>query len=299
MKRIILNIAMLFLSYVGITQQLHIVSQYDQHRFLHNPAAAGTNGHASVGVTYRSMWAGISGGPVTQMLYGEKYFSKTRLGMGAFVYNDVTGPTKRTGIQYAINYRLPLNAEGTRRIAFGMEVRGLQYRIDKALLLEAIPGDPVLSGGDKLVKGDAGVGVLYTDGNLNIGGAISQLVQGELRFADVLNAKERAQLYRHYYLMADYTWRTDDESKIIPSIQIIHLPAAPVDIAGGIRVVHKDVIWWGLHHRYKQSWMFNVGYIIKHKFSIGYAYDLYKTPLSIFNRGSYGHEVMLRYDFKK
>lgn len=299
MKRTILHIAGMLFALNGFTQQLHIVSQYDQHRFLHNPAAAGTNGYASAGITYRNMWSGISGGPVTAMVYGEKYFPKTRLGMGAFVYNDVTGPTKRTGLQYAINYRLPLNQSGSRRIVFGMEVRGLQYRINKVELLESIPGDPVLNGGDKLVKGDAGVGIFYTDGPLNIGGSISQLVQGEMRFADVLNAKERAQLYRHYYLTADYTWTTDDESRIIPSAQLVYLPAAPVDVAAGVRVVHKDVIWWGMHHRYKQGWMFNVGYIVKHKFSIGYALDLYKTPLNVFNAGSHAHEVMLRYDFRK
>lgn len=299
MKKTLFYITCVLLSYNGLAQQLHIVSQYDQHRFLHNPAAAGTNGYSSVGITYRSQWAGISGGPKTAMLYGEKYFDKTRLGMGAFIYNDVTGPTERTGIQYAINYRIPLNTDGSRRIAFGMEVRGLQYRINKDELLASIPGDPVLNGSDKLIKGDAGVGVLYTDGALNIGGAISQLVQGEMRFADVLNAKERAQLYRHYYLAADYTWTTDDATRIIPSAQMVYLPASPVDVAAGIRVVHKNMIWWGMHHRFKQSWMFNLGYIHKNKFSIGYAYDLYKTPLSIFNGGSYAHEVMLRYDFKK
>jgi type IX secretion system PorP/SprF family membrane protein len=299
MKKPILKMLCVVIPFLGTAQQLHIVSQYDQHRFLHNPAAAGTNGYASVGATYRNMWAGISGGPVTAMVYGEKYFPKTRLGMGVMVYNDVTGPTERTGIQYAINYRLPMNESGSRRIAFGMEIRGLQYRINKAQLLEAIPGDPVLNGSDKLVKGDAGVGVLYTDGPLNIGAAISQLVQGEIRFADVLNAKERARLYRHYYLMADYTWKTDDESRIIPSIQLVYLPSAPADVTGGVRVVHKDVVWWGMHYRYKQGWMLNAGYIVNHKFSIGYAYDFYKTPLSLFNTGSYGHEVMLRYDFKQ
>jgi type IX secretion system PorP/SprF family membrane protein len=280
------------------SQQLHIVSQYDQHRFLYNPAGAGMSGN-SIGMTYRSQWSGISGAPVTQMVYGEKYFEKKRLGMGAFLYNDVTGPTKRTGIQYAINYNLPLNAAGTNKIIFGMEVRGLQYRIDKVKLSQSIPGDPVLNGGDKLTKGDAGVGVYYASPKLNIGASISQLLQGELRFADnVLNAKERAQLYRHFYLMADYSY-SDGEITLVPSVQFVYLPSSPLEFTYGVRAEYKKLLWWGLHLRHKQTWMINAGYTYKKQLSIGYAVDIYRTPLSIFSEGSLAHEVMLKYKFKK
>jgi type IX secretion system PorP/SprF family membrane protein len=297
MKKII-TFLLIGVTYTTINaQQLHIVSQYDQHRFLHNPAGAGINGATSIGMTYRSQWSGIEGAPVTQMIYGEKYFAKKRLGMGAFLYNDVTGPTKRTGLQYAINYKLPLNAEGTRKIAFGMEIRALQYRIDKIALSQSLAGDPVLSGGDKLTKGDAGVGVYYSSPNFNMGASISQLVQGELRFADnVLNAKERAQLFRHYYVMADYTYN-DGEIKLIPSVQFVYLPSAPLEFTGGVRAVYRDYLWWGLHSRLKQSWMISAGYVYKSKFSVGYALDIYRTPLSVFSPGSVAHEVMLKYNF--
>jgi type IX secretion system PorP/SprF family membrane protein len=299
MLKYFLLASLFFSGYFAQTQQLQIVSQYDQHRFLHNPAGAGLGGATNIGMTYRSQWSGISGAPVTQMLYGEKYFEKKRIGIAAVLYNDVTGPTKRTGLQYGINYNLPLNQETTKKIIFGMEVRGLQYRIDKAKLNEYIPGDPVLSGGDKLTKGDAGVGVYYASPNLNLGASISQLVQGELRFAqDVLNAKQRAQLYRHYYIMGDYTY-TDRETKVIPSFQIVYLPSSPIEFTYGFRLEHKEQFWWGMHLRHKQGWMLNAGYKYKKKLNIGYAYDFYKTPIDLFTPGSGGHEVMLKYSFVK
>jgi type IX secretion system PorP/SprF family membrane protein len=298
MKKIYLLLTVFAFAKMSFAQQLHIVSQYDLHRFLHNPAGAGLNGAKNVGLTYRNQWSGISGAPVTQMISAENYFSKIRLGMGVNLYNDVTGATKRTGIQAAVNYQLPVNQEGTKKISFGMEIRGLQYQLDKVLLNQYIPGDPVLAGDDKMLKGDVGIGVYYNSKNLNIGASVSQLVQGELRFNEnVLNAKDRAQFYRHYYLMGDYTWETN-ETKITPSVQLVYLPQSPVEFTGGVRVTHKEMFWYGLHARVKQGWMLNAGYIFKKKFSVGYALDIYRTPLSIFDRGSLAHEVMMRYSFK-
>ncbi len=298
MKITISIITILFVNILN-AQQLHIVSQYDQHRFLHNPAGAALKGANSVGMTYRSQWKGISGSPITQMVYGEKYFEKKRLGMAAVLYNDVTGPTQRTGLQYAINYQLPLNAEATKVFTFGMEARGLQYRIDKARLSQSIAGDPVLSGSNNLTKGDAGVGVYFSTPKLNIGASIGQLLQSGLRFADnITNATQRASLYRHYYIMGDYTY-TDNETKVIPSFQIVYLPSSPIELAYGVRLEHKEIFWWGLHLRHKQGWMINAGYKIKKNLSLGYAFDIYKTPLSIFSTGYSGHEVMLKYNFNK
>ncbi len=286
-------------AFVLQAQQLQIVSQYDQHRFLHNPAGAGINGATNVGVTYRSQWSGISGAPVTQMVYGEKYFTKSRLGMGGYLYNDVTGPTKRTGLQYAINYKLPLNEDESKKIAFGMEVRGLQYSIDKAKLSQSLAGDPVLSGGSNLTRGDAGMGIYYSSNTLNVGVSAVQLIQSDLQFAsNISNAKERAHLYRHYYANADYTYN-DGNTKVIPSLQMVYLPSSPTEVTAGVRLVHNEVFWWGFHGRIKQGWMFNAGYIYKKKFSIGYALDIYRTPLSVFSPGSTAHEVMLKYSFVK
>jgi hypothetical protein len=34
---------------------------------------------------------------------------------------------------------------------------------------------------------------------------------------------------------------------------------------------------------------------IKNSFSVGYSFDIYKTPLSVFDAGANAHEIMLRY----
>jgi type IX secretion system PorP/SprF family membrane protein len=301
MKKILYILGFLFCTVAQSTaQQIHTVSQYNLHRFLHNPAGAALNGASSVGLTFRSQWSGISGAPKTQMAYGEKYFAAKRLGMAAVLYNDVTGPTKRTGLQYAINYKLPLDASGKNTLSFGIEAKGLQYSIDKNELSASIPGDPVLAEKTNLTKGDAGVGVYYSSPKLNLGASIGQILNSGLRFADnVANTSLRASLYRHYYFMGDYTY-TDGTNKVIPSFQIVYLPQSPIEATFGARLEHNENFWWGAHLRVKQGWMLQAGYIHNKKIRFGYAYDFYKTPLSIFNSGGFGaHELMLQYQFNK
>ncbi|HNC39883.1 MAG TPA: type IX secretion system membrane protein PorP/SprF, partial [Chitinophagaceae bacterium] len=68
---------------------------------------------------------------------------------------------------------------------------------------------------------------------------------------------------------------------------------------GGARVEHKEIFWWGVALRARQSWMLSAGVHIQKKFTIGYCFDIYSTPLSVYDKGSNAHEIMLRYDFLK
>jgi len=89
-------------------QQLATASLYDQHGFLHNPATAGGAKHGMIGASYRSMWSGIDGAPQTTVVFGSAYLSKVKLGLGGYLYNDVTGPTKRACLQMPYAYHIPV-----------------------------------------------------------------------------------------------------------------------------------------------------------------------------------------------
>ena len=79
----------------------------------------------------------------------------------------------------------------------------------------------------------------------------------------------------------------------------IYLPNAPLEFQGGFRVEHNELFWWGLALRAKQSFILSAGVNLNKKFTIGYAYDIYKTPVSVFDNGSNSHEVLLRYNMFK
>lgn len=295
-KLIILPLIVLSINLFG--QQLMISSLYDIQGNLHNPSVVGVNKTLSLGASYRSMWSGIPGSPTTALLYGSAYIDKLKIGVGGYLYNDVTGPTSRRGLQTSYAYHIPLK-EGA-YFSVGIEARFQQFALDKAMLIDALGNDPVLGGAVNQFKGDAGFGIAYSTPKLQLGASVSQLVQSKLNFyTGTLSRTEEARLYRHFYLHGNYLWSVDVNTKLIPNFIFIYLPNAPSELQAGIRVEHNELFWWGLSVRARQSWMLSAGLNINKKMTIGYAFDIYSTPLSVFDRGANAHEISIRFNGKK
>lgn len=297
MKRFIFIGYCLFVVGIAGAQQLMTASLYDMHGNLHNPAAVGANKHGVIGASFRKMWDGIDGGPQTTLVFGSGYLPKSNLGIGGYLYNDVTGPTKRMGLQIALAYHIALANDAS--FSLGLEGRFQQFSIDKGKLMQSLgANDPVLAGDDSRMKGDAGFGVAYKGKKLQVGASVSQLIQSKLDFyTGNLSRTEEGRLYRHYYLHGSYAAYTDGETKLIPNVLFIYLPNAPLEFQGGIRVEHKDIFWWGVALRARQSFMISAGVKVHKKFTIGYCFDIFSTPLSVYDGGSNGHEILLKYEF--
>lgn len=278
-------------------QQIFKLSQFTQHNFLYNPASAGANDVASVGATYRKMWSGINGGPQTVILFGDKYFAKKNTGVGVFLYDDKTGPTSRTGGELNLSYSVKLGSDN-KRLMFGLAGEVLQYKIDKAAMVNYIPNDPLLAGSGTITKGDAAAGIYYKSPTLNLGASVKNILQSKLGLVKG-SVNPTGKLYRHYYFMGSYNWQVDEDNILIPNALVQYLPNAPIDVQGGVRLEHKDLLWVGGNYTYKQSFSLFAGVKINHQLAIGYGYDQYNTPLSIFDSGGDAHEIMIRYFFIK
>jgi len=230
MKKI-LAILLLAISSSVWSQQLMTSSLYDLQGNLHNPAVAGVTKQTTMGASYRSMWSGIAGSPVTALVYGSTFLEKANIGVGAYLYSDVTGPTSRRGIQTSYAYHIPTNNGGT--FSVGLEARFQQFAIDKAMLIDALG------------------------------------------------------------------WKVDANTTVTPNFLVIYLPNAPTELQAGARVEHREVFWWGLSLRARQSWMLSAGVKVQKKLMLGYSFDIYSSPLSVFDKGPNAHEVVLRYQFLK
>ena len=279
-------------------QQLMTSSLYEQHGNLQNPATTGASKQGTIGASYRKMWDGIAGGPQTTLLFGSGYLPSAKIGIGGYVYNDVTGPTKRTGAQVALSYHIPMANDAS--FSLGLEGRFQQFSIDKIKLQASLGNDPLLGGKENSFNGDAGFGIAYTGKRFKAGMSVSQLIQSKLDFySGNLSRTEEARLYRHFYLHSSYIFNADANTKLIPNFLFIYLPNAPLEFQGGVRVEYKDLLWWGVALRARQSWMISAGLKIHKKFTIGYCFDIFSTPLSVFDGGSNGNEILLKYDFLK
>ncbi|HEX2534902.1 MAG TPA: PorP/SprF family type IX secretion system membrane protein [Chitinophagaceae bacterium] len=279
-------------------QQLNTSSFFDLHGVLHNPATAGSGGGGSIGGSFRTQWSGMPGGPQTGLIYGQGYLEKHRLGLGGYLYSDVTGPTRRTGLQMAYAYHVPVAEDAT--FSVGLEGRVQHFSYDREKILQSIGAiDPVLAGTNNRYKGDAGLGLAYSGPRLQAGLSVSQLVQSKLNlYEGTGNEAVRSRLYRHFYLHGNYRYTIDEANELIPHLLLIYLPNAPAEVQGGFRFEHKGLFWFGGGWRLHQSWMLSAGVHMAGRFHIGYSFDLYKTPLGNYDRGASGHELMLRYSFR-
>jgi type IX secretion system PorP/SprF family membrane protein len=283
---------------VGYSQQLQTSSMYELQGVLHNPSMAGMQDYDMAGINYRSQWNGISGAPKTLTAFGSFSLPKHKIGIGGYLYSDKTGPTSRTGVQLALAKHIVTLAGNT--FSMGIETRLMQYSLDKAKLVQTLGSDPVIGGSDNRMKFDAGFGISYKTPNWQVGASVSQLVQSKLDFyTGNLTRTEEARLYRHYYLHGLYKWKVDGATTIIPNTMIIYLPNAPADFIIGARVEHNSVFWWGLGYRARQSYMLSAGVNINKKITLGYSFEDYVSPISTFDGGQNGHELLLRYNWNR
>jgi type IX secretion system PorP/SprF family membrane protein len=297
MKKLNLFIIALVLIINAGAQQLHTSSLYDMQGVFHNPSTAGTRG-TMAGVSYRSQWDGISGSPRTVTAFGAIDLNKHNIGLGGYIYNDKTGPTSRTGLSVAFAKHIPTNNGG--RFSLGLEARGQQFAIDRAALSATLGADPALGNQDNRFMFDAGFGVSYSNDKMQFGASVSQLVQSKLDFyTGSLPKTEDGRLYRHYYLHGSYKLTVDKFTTIKPNALVIYMPNAPTEYQFGATVEHMEKFWWGVGHRVKQSFMLSAGLHVSKKFTIGYCFDIYSTPLSVFDEGANAHELMIRFNAGK
>lgn len=285
-------------SYNSHAQQLHFTSQYLQHNAMYNPAAAGIANKNMVGTSYRSMWSSFPGNPRTFMLYGDVKLDKLKAGIGAYLYRDETGPTTRTGAQLAYSKHI-VSQDGKHKVGLGLELRALQFAIDRSKLTGSLGSDPVLAGAENKLGLDAGAGVYYTNDKLSVGAAVSQLIQSKLELANVPNSNQGGKLYRHYNITANYRFNTGANIYLIPNALVRVIENSPTEYEFGMNVNYQDNIWWGLNWRVKQAWILQAGFRLAQSVGLTYSYDYYQTPISIFSGGSGAHEIGLRFDFNR
>ena len=298
MRKFILLLTLIVVFEAGWAQQLHFTSQYLQHNSMYNPAAAGIANKDMIGISYRSMWASFPGNPRTFMVYGDVALPKLNAGVGAYVYRDETGPTSRTGLQLAYSYHIT-SKDTKSTLGLGLELRALQYAIDKSKLSAALGDDPVLMGSSNKMGIDAGAGIYFTNGPLSVGAAVSQLIQSKLQLANVPNSTQGGKLYRHYNFTANYKINTGADIYIIPNVMVRVIENSPSEYDFGAKFDYQEKIWWGMNWRLRQYWSLQAGFKLLQRVNLTYSYDYYQSPISVYTAGSGANEIGLQFELKK
>ena len=278
-------------------QQITLTSQYMMIRFILNPAIAGNYKYIPVNLNIRRQWEGINGAPVTQSISAHGYLGNN-VGLGGYFFNDVTGPTRRTGMNISFAYHLKLNQDYSRKLSFGLAGVFFQHFVDLEQLTTDEPNDAaIINGFNNQFCPDANFGVyLSQDAKYYFGVSIFNLMEIKkdlFRITDVINNP----IERTYYVNGGYTFKMGEDFVFEPSFLLQFQEATPMQYDFNGRFGYKNKFWLGGSYRMKDAIVFMMALDFK-DFCFGYSYDLTQSDIKDYSTGT--HEINLTYRiFKK
>lgn len=273
-------------------QQLPQYTQYMFNDFVINPAIAGVHDFYQIRTNHRFQWVGLVDPPLTNSIAFYGPHANLDMGYGGYVYNDVTGPTSRTGITGSYAYNIAIS--GDIRLSMGISASMMQFRIDGTQLNPRDVSDAALL---QIVSTsylpDAGIGAyLYAD-EFYVGLSAAQLLNNNIRIFDNKNGLNR--LKTHINLISAYRFQVDQDWVLEPSVMI--KGTAPKELSFDLtaRAEWKKMVWGAVSYRYHDAIGILVGYSFEEVFFFGYAYDISISALRKYNTGT--HEIMIGYRF--
>lgn len=287
MKAIIL-ITSLACSTLSLAQQDPLTTLFWQNLAHFNPAISGLENTHFGAVTYRNQWDGVNGAPVHVFAnYGTRLWENH--GIGVVYAHDRIGYTASNSA--LINYNYQIKLKENHRISLGAAAGIYRLKSNPTWVPPSSFPDNSLPTGFSSSKFDANAGIAYTNNKLLVGLGVTHLTAPSLKSNTSTISFDVA---RHYYLNGAYKFTLGEHLSIKPQLLV---RTDLIKMSGDFNVLAtlKDNYWLGISYRqYAIAGM--IGWDIKGKYRIGYAYDYPINTISNINRGS--HEATLAFLLK-
>lgn len=279
----------LMLSTAVINAQQSVVnSLYSYNRLNFNPAFAGVAEKTPIDFYIRQQWIGFEDAPRTQYLSTHSYLP-LKIGIGGQFFNNVTGPTRQTGLKFAMSKHLEINKEHF--FSFGLTAELYQNLFDTENLETGTPNDPALDGEvQQTLAPDASLGVLFFSNDYFVGLSATNLIQSSY---DIFNTEADFQnpVSRTYYLTGGYVFKINPDVKYKPSALVKKTIALPMQADITNQFVYKNIFSGGFSFRTNLDLIFMAG-IRYGFFEFAYAYDIALSDMKTYSSGS--QELLLR-----
>ncbi|MEX1133149.1 MAG: type IX secretion system membrane protein PorP/SprF [Flavobacteriales bacterium] len=275
-------------------QQLPQLTQYQFNDYVFNPAVAGSRDFFEFRSGHRYQWVGVQDAPRTFTLSGTAPIGE-KMGVGGYLFTDIVGPTRRTGVQFSYAYHLQFTDD--LKLSLGLSAGLLQFLIDGSKITLRDPGDPAM---DDQLRGelmpDAKFAFYLYHPKFWFGATAPQLLRNRVQFFEDRN-EVLSRMEDHYFVTGGYRIALGEDWKLEPSFLLKYVDPVPpkLDITATIR--YKDSVWLGASYRTNDAYAAMVGVWLKETFQFGYSYDIITSNLRNYSTGS--HEVMLALTFGK
>lgn len=295
------KLSLLVIAIVGLTlselsaQQLPQYSQYILNRYVINPASAGTQNHFIGQTNYRSQWEGIQDAPRTYILGVNGPISKQNMAVGGYLFTDITGPTRRNGINFSYAYHLKLT--NTLKLSLSINAGILQYSVDGSEITYADDSDVLASRFlESNVLPDAGFSFYLFHKDFFFGGSAPQLIQNKITFENS-EGEQTGTLANHYFLMGGYTKALNQSFALEPSFLLKYIDPVPPQYEATLRGLYKEAAWLGVSYRRDAAISLLLGFTLQKHLTLGYSYDFIQSDIGNYSSGS--HEIMLSVKFNE
>ena len=292
MKRIFITSLCLLILFTCKSQQNSMTSQYLFNDFSINPAVAGTKSYSPLSISFRRQWVGIDEAPVTQnLMYHTPLGDNT--GIGAHIFNDATGPSRRTGINSTFAYNIKTSKRT--KLSFGISGSLTQFSINRDRLITDVPGDIAVSNISNQFLADCNFGLYWSGDRHFVGFSGFNLFENETDLL-ALTTPIVNTLNKVFYVHGGYNFKIGAIFELQPSMIIRTMNNSLIQTDGNLKLTVKNAYSIGLSYRNKDAVSF-IGGVNIGTATIGYSYDLGISKIKTYNSGT--HEIFLSYKLKK
>lgn len=281
-------------------------SQYMFNGLYINPAYAGYKEQWNLNMFYRTQWAGLPGAPKTFSAAVDGVVNEGRVGVGLQLVNDQLGAEKNTALYGTYAYRLPLDADGNKRLAIGLSVGFIQQQLNLRALNPASQNDALLMNakGTSMMP-DARVGIFYNSERFYAGVSADNIISGSFQKSDKL--RTYLPLKPNMFYTVGCLVPLSENISLKPSILVKEDFAGPTSADLNAFVLFHEKLWIGASYRtavFNKDKISNslsksgavagmVDFFINEKLRIGYAYD--QTTNGTGANSFSTHEVSINY----
>lgn len=295
MKKILFILPFIVLSFkISYGQQMPQFTQYSLNEFVINPAVAGTEDFFNSRVINRYQWLGVTDAPrtYTMSLYGPH--KKLPMGYGGYIFSDITGPTRRSGIYLSYAYNIKLVDDI--KMSMGLSTGLLQFKIDATKITFKDETDLIKDNLYVDYIPDASFGIHIYSPDYYFGVSSSQLLSNRIVFADIQDNSLR-RLANHIFIYGGYKYKINETFVFEPSLLVKKVKPSPLQLDINAKVTYQNTVWASLGYRTAFGPNIILGYNMHDQLYFGYSYDFPFSNLGKLSTGS--HEFMLGARFNK
>jgi type IX secretion system PorP/SprF family membrane protein len=215
-------------------------------------------------------------------------------GVGAAFFNELTGPSRRTGINVSLAYHLPLSKDFSRKLSFGLSPVLYQHYINTSMLTTDVEGDPVVTNGfETKLSPDVNFGLMFSEeGKYFIGVSVFNLLEVRTDLFQDMDDNENL-IRRTFYMTGAYTFTLSDQFDLQTSAHTQYQMNSPMQAEFALRGIYNNLLGLGVSYRLNDALIYMLSVDLG-MLRVGYSYDMTMSNMKNYSMGSHEFHVTYR-----